>query len=233
MLKSLTTLAWTQSANLTKAMLGRGFAPAYAFSSSLESVSKLRSAVEEEVKFEESQDDGVADVRNFFENQGWKIKEKGIWVELEKSSQQYNIKIIFHAKTPMSTEDQDEQMEGEQEEDNGDYTDLIVYINKNGSSKWMCCDFMVSMNNQAQLGQLSFINDYAEDLNDRKKGQMPSSTYTGPEIMSLEEKFQESLYSFVEEVGVTGEVLQRASEYSVAYEHQFYVEWLKDFRSIV
>jgi hypothetical protein len=66
------------------------------------------------------------------------------------------------------------------------------------------------------------------------KGRVTGSIgYTGPELSSLEERFQEAMYEFIEGVGVNEEILQRVSEFGMAYEHQFYVEWLKDFNSLL
>ena len=79
----------------------------------------------------------------------------------------------------------------------------------------------------------TFIQDYEHDRTERQKGRVGLTGYTGPELSSLDENFQNGLYEFIEKVGFDGEVLQRASQYSVAYEHQFYVEWLKDFKSLV
>lgn len=114
-----------------------------------------------------------------------------------------------------------------------DYTDLSIYVKKKGANKWLCCEFMVSNNNEAHLGLATFIKDYEADRSERQKGRVGLTGYTGPELSSLDENFQNGLYEFIEKVGFDGEVLQRASQYSVAYEHQFYVEWLKDFRSLV
>ena len=32
-----------------------------------------------------------------------------------------------------------EQMQEEGEEEDGDYTDVSVFINKDGAKKWLCC----------------------------------------------------------------------------------------------
>ena len=85
-----------------------------------------------------------------------------------------------------------------------DYTDISVYIKKSGSSKWLCCEFMVTSNSEAHLGLAAFIKDYEADRTERQKGRVGITGYTGPELSSLDEKFQETLYAFIEGVGVDG-----------------------------
>lgn len=41
--------------------------------------------------------------------------------------------------------------------DEGDFTDIAIYIRKGGATKWLCCEFMVSTNNEAQMGLAAFI----------------------------------------------------------------------------
>ena len=109
-------------------------------------------------------------------------------------------------------------------------TELVAYVNKTGSNKWMCCEIVIAQD--AQITMVAFINDYELDRSERQKSRISISGYTGPEISSLDENFRQSLEGFIEGVGINGEILQRAAEFSAAYEHQFYVDWLKDFRSL-
>lgn len=118
------------------------------------------------------------------------------------------------------------------QEENPDYTDIAVYINKDGTPKWLYCEFMITNKSDAHLGIATFINDYEIDRVEKAKGRNQISGYSGPELSSLEENFQDGIYQFIEGVGINGEALQRAAEFSVSYEHQFYVEWLKDFRNL-
>ena len=57
--------------------------------------------------------------------------------------------------------------------------------------------------------------------------------YPGPEIHSLEESLSDKIGEFVESVGVDHALLQNASNFSIAYEHHFYLEWLKDLKSVL
>ena len=91
--------------NLVRAGVSTRFTPAFGFASDIEAVSKLRSVVEEEINYEESNMEDLSEFKNFFENQGWKINERGIQVELEKEEGPYQLRMLFNAKTPMSAED--------------------------------------------------------------------------------------------------------------------------------
>ena len=205
--------------------------PAFSFANDIEAASKLKQAVEEEIKYEEAETTDLSEYKNFFANQGWKINFSDIQVELAKTSGPYNLRVLFNAKTPMgSNENQEEGQEEGQEGEYEDMTELVAYINKNGTDKWLCCEIVIAQ--EAQITMVAFVKDYELDRNERQKGRIPISGYTGPEISSLDENFRESLEGFIENVGINGEVLQRAAEFSVAYEHQFYIDWLKDFRSI-
>lgn len=79
----------------------------------------------------------------------------------------------------------------------------------------------------------SFIDDYETEKADRKKGRNYQAGYLGPELSSLDQNLEEGIYAFIESVGVTNELLCEAFQFSIAYEHQFYVKWLKDLKSLV
>ena len=186
-------LVWSGSRQLMKTAGCRNFVPAFGFASDLQAVDKLRSAVNSEIEYEESNVEDLSEFKNFFENQGWKINERGVQVELEKNQGPYSLRLLFNAKTPMSAEENPDEQQGEEDMQEPDYTDLAIYIKKQGASKWLCCEFMVSNNNEAHLGLATFIKDYEHDRNERQKGRVGISGYTGPELSSLDENFQNGL----------------------------------------
>lgn len=58
--------------------------------------------------------------------------------------------------------------------------------------------------------------------------------YMGPDIESINETLFNELTEFTEEsLGVSVELLQHFTTYLEDYEHQFYIEWLKDIKSIL
>ena len=116
MLKNCVTLA---SKSAFRMALPARSSPVFSFSNEVEVASRLKSAVEEEIKYEESEAQDLTDFTNFFENQGWKINYRGIQVELEKTGA-YDLRIIFNAKTPMAQNEEGE--ENQESEDSGDYS---------------------------------------------------------------------------------------------------------------
>ena len=86
---------------------------------------------------------------------------------------------------------------------------------------------------QAQIGTATFISNYEEEKAERKRGRATPVSYSGPELSTLDEKFQESLYQFIDAVGINSEVMGRAAQLSIAYENKFYIEWLKDIKNLL
>lgn len=233
MLRIVTRSASKVLANLSRNAVRLAAQPRFSFSKSVEVSSKLKKAVQEQISHEESNIEDLSEFKNFFENQGWTINYEGIQVELSKKNGPYELRVLFNAKTPSLPEEGEQQQEEEMQEDNQDYTDVSVYIKKAGNDKWLYCEFMITGRSDAHLGLATFIKEYDVEKSEKAKGKIPAIGYAGPQISTLDEQFQESIYEFIEGVGITGELLQRAAEFSTAYEHQFYVEWLKDFKSLV
>ena len=109
---------------------------------------------------------------------------------------------------------------------------MSVYINKNGQSKWLCAEFFVTEQN-SEIAGVRFLGNYENERTDRFKERNSSTSYPGPEVHSLEESLSDKIGEFIESVGVDHALLQNASNFSVAYEHQFYLEWLKDLKSVL
>lgn len=76
--------------------------PCYSFATEVETFSKLRGLLEEEIKHEEANKEDLTEFTNFFQNQGWKVAYDGTQVELSKKSGLYNIRVLFNARAPMS-----------------------------------------------------------------------------------------------------------------------------------
>ena len=55
----------------------------------------------------------------------------------------------------------------------------------------------------------------------------------GPDISTIEESLENALLEFIETLGINQEVISRASEFSIAYEQKFYIQWLKDLNSLL
>ena len=96
----------------------------------------------------------------------------------------------------------------------------------------MCADFFVTEQN-SEIASVRFLTNYDNERADRFKERNSSTAYPGPEIHSLEETLSDKIGEFVESVGIDHALLQNASNFSVAHEHQFYLEWLKDLKSVL
>lgn len=175
----------------------------------------------------------MTEFTNFFESNGFKVSYDGLQVELAKKSGVYNIRVLFQAKTPISQENQEGEEQQQQEEggEDTDYGEITAFIKKDGSSKWFALDFAANTK-ETQLTNATFIDDYEAEKAERKKGRYPPG-YLGPDLSSLDESLENGIYEFIEGVGVNSEILGQAYQFSIAYEHQFYVKWLKDLKSLV
>lgn len=164
------------------------------------------------------------------------MQSTGTQVELTRKNNDYTIHVLFNARNP-STEDPEDQGQQPGEEDQGldnydDYSEVSVYIIKNGQSKLMVAEFAVT-EEASEMVNVRFVDDYEKERNDRIGQRQNSTKYSGPEIHSLEPAIVDKLGEFIEVLGVDHSFLQNASRYSLAFEHQFYVEWLKDIKSIL
>lgn len=83
------------------------------------------------------------------------------------------------------------------------YTDIAFYVKKQGTKKWLACEFMVS-NNNASLAMTTFIENYEKDRADKATNRYPDTEYNGPDFASLEENLQQAIYAFIQEMGVSG-----------------------------
>lgn len=61
-----------------------------------------------------------------------------------------------------------------------DYSDILVYIKKDGASKWLSCEFVVTANTNAQIAAAYFIPDYEADKSARVGGKNSFYGYHGP-----------------------------------------------------
>jgi hypothetical protein len=147
--------------------------------------------------------------------------------------------MLFNAKTPFyEPEEEPEGPEkGKAPEDelppnDDDFMEVACYINKEGTSKWLFLDLVLPKGEGPTISSASFINSYEKEKADRKTGLVSAADYPGPILSSLDDKIQESLYVFVEGTGFTPEILAKVSEFSIAYEQKFYLEWLRDLQKL-
>ncbi len=122
----------------------------------------LRKKLDEEIKYEGDNKPSINEYVNYFNNNGWDINYTGTQVELSRKNGEYNLKVLFNARSP-STEDAQEdgnqQQQEEQQDFNDDYSEVSVYINKNGQSKWMVAEFFVTEQN-SEIAGVRFTNNF-------------------------------------------------------------------------
>lgn len=118
------------------------------------------------------------------------------------------------------------------DENYDDYSEVSVYILKSGQKKVMVAEFAIT-EQASEMVNVRFVEDYEKERTDRIGQRQLSTRYAGPEVQSLEPAIVDKLGEFIEVLGVDHSFLQNASRYSLAFEHQFYLEWLKDIKSIL
>lgn len=94
----------------------------------------------------------------------------------------YNLRVLFNARSPSADDQPEEGQQNPEEQDqdfNDDYSEVSVYINKNGQSKWMCAEFFVTEQN-SEIAGVRFIQNYDNEKADRFKERNSSTAYPGP-----------------------------------------------------
>ena len=87
--------------------------------------------------------------------------------------------------------------------------------------------------NGYEITNVNFWNSYAEAKKHRLDF-FTATNYTGPEVESLSDELFEGIYTFLEqECEVTDELLETFGDYCIDAEQSFYINWLKDLKSMV
>lgn len=82
------------------------------------------------------------------------------------------------------------------------------------------------------MSVVNFINNYENEKTERQRNKISTTSYQGPELGSLESGLMDNITDFFDIAGIDNTLLVQAADYSVSYEHKFYIEWLKNFESI-
>lgn len=108
---------------------------------------------------------------------------------------------------------------------------ITICVTKSGIEKTLVINTLVTEG--FEITNIHFANNYQEAKNQRLD-LFNSNKYTGPEIETLSEELFQSLYGFIEEeLGINNEVMESLADYCLEAEQSFYIEWLKDLKSIV
>ena len=141
------------------------------------------------------------------------------------------MKMLSNIRSPTNF-DQDENKEQEEEQDfQGEMNEVTISVNKKGTTKFMVVQAIVTQN--FEVAGLSFAESY-EEVKKNRGDIYGSNRYTGPEVDSLSEELLEGIYTFLEqECEVTEDLLQKFGDYCIDAEQSFYINWLKDLKSVV
>ena len=84
-----------------------------------------------------------------------------------------------------------------------------------------------------EIAGLSFAESYQE-IKENRGSIYASNRYSGPEVDSLSEELLDGIHTFLDqECDVTEDLLQRFGDYCIDAEQAFYINWLKDLKSVV
>ncbi len=189
--------------------------------------------IQDEVQYEEDNRPDLSEQTNYFENAGWNLSHNNTQIMLSKSNGPYQLRLLFNARTPLSQDTQEDQQNQNPDMDqpgDEDYAEISAYVSKDGK-KWLCAEFMI-VNNECHMSMANFVEDFEAEKAERLKSRMSTAKYQGPELGSLESTLLDNITVFLETVGIDNTVLVHAADYSVSFEHKFYVEWLKNFETL-
>lgn len=60
----------------------------------------LKKKLDEEIKYEGENKPSINEYINFFNNNGWDVNYTGTQVELTRKNGDYNLKVLFNARSP-------------------------------------------------------------------------------------------------------------------------------------
>lgn len=117
---------------------------------------------------------------------------------------------------------------------NQDASEVTVCIKKDGAEKWMVANYAVT-SDYSEIEGIQFTKDISQERKELLPGSHcnDNGNYLGPDIYTLDHKVQESMRDFVTSFGLNNEFFGKVNDLSFAYEHKFYVEWLKDINNLV
>lgn len=209
--------------------------PKYSFGK-LEKSTKIRSIIEQEIKAETENLNDLSSYEKEFKNKGWTISKDSTLVELSKEVGAYKVRLLSNIKTPTQFDDEEnnegQEKKNEGEEDfEGEMNEVTICVTRTGAEKTMVIQTIVTEG--FQITSINFSPSY-EAFKNNRFDIFTSNQYSGPEMETLSDELFESIYGFIEEeLGITNEVMESFADYCLDGEQSFYIEWLKDLKSII
>lgn len=197
---------------------------------------KFHNIIDEEIKTESENLNDLEAYEKEFKNGGWTVTKDNTLVEISKTAGAYQVRLLSNIKTPTQFDEEENQNnEGQQNNEENDYqgemNEITICVTKAGSEKTMIINTIVTEG--FEISNINFAKDY-QTAKASRLDIFGTNNYTGPEIETLSEELFESIYTFIEEeLGITNEVMESFADYCLDGEQSFYIEWLKDLKSIV
>jgi hypothetical protein len=84
-----------------------------------------------------------------------------------------------------------------------------------------------------EIANVTFAPSY-EEAKKIRLDVFTTNIYSGPEMETLSQELHEAFYGFIEkELGINDQILEDFTNYCMDKEQHFYIEWLKDLKSII
>eukprot|EP00922_Rhytidocystis_sp_ex-Travisia-forbesii_P013117 GHVS01019659.1.p1 GENE.GHVS01019659.1~~GHVS01019659.1.p1 ORF type:complete len:278 (+),score=82.34 GHVS01019659.1:261-1094(+) len=195
------------------------------------SASKLMAILQEEISHEKSSYEAPANVKDFLKKGGWSFLEKDGDVNMSLSRELEGGKkltVEFQLVSPFESETADAQTTataagGKEEEERGEaeMTDFTVSIQKKDASgvTFYCSTLQNDENFRYMIGNVRQFQT--------EEQRTSVSSYNGPEFEDLDEKLQEALDAWLDEIGVNNEMCDFIDAMAVDKEQKEYMYWLQ------
>lgn len=187
----------------------------------------------DEIKHEEQEYKPISEEEKkvFFKNSGFEFIESktASKMELKKTAGDFNINVVYHARAPMPSQEEDKQQQQPQDPNNpesGNMTDFSVIIQKTGKNSGFLVDAMV-VDGQININHI-FISENIQDFYSKfSNGKQDPDAYNGPDFSTLDESLQNSFHEFLNELGLNDEAAAFIEVTSLDKDQYLYLNWLK------
>ena len=209
--------------------------PAFSFGKGLKQAEKqLIQSLNTEINYEdEEQEEQTSEFEEkFLANHNWELisSDASTKMELRKQIDRATVRVVYNAKMP---EDQDMPEEENQEEPQHEqnFMEFMVVVDNHNNANKLVVD-MAAFNGELNVNGLFTTPDVEYFLANRS-AMFTTDKYTGPMFDSLDEKLQDTVLSYLKNLGVDEDLAVFIESSSVNQEQQLYKKWLKDFREFL
>ena len=204
---------------------------------------ELREKIKSEIQHEEPNQERQDYVQTFLKTYGWEMEcsELSTRIILSKTVENCSVKIFYDARYPSLNRLKQEQEQGEnlptgkqnQDETNPnneestepdeDFIEFFVLLDKGKEDQALFDMFVVE--GEAIVNGMIVSPDIKSRLT--QSLDLNRNIYQGPKIVTMEEDFQEKIYSYLTAVGITNEFAQFIEESAFHHENNLYLNFMK------